>query len=169
MIEEIFLDQDGVLSDFKKKYREVFKSDPEEDYNASNKKRKELHQKRFHEFIKNQYFAALEPMPDFKEGIEFIKRIHKEYNIPVCILTSTAKEEYMMELSAQKSLWLREHDVPFYPSFVPGKRFKHYFSKPNRVLVDDTKSTIDNWNSMGGVGIHHLSWRDTINKIKELL
>ena len=51
MISELFIDQDGVLADFKKRYVQLYKSDPETDYNAPNKKRKELHQKRFHDFI----------------------------------------------------------------------------------------------------------------------
>jgi hypothetical protein len=169
MISEIFVDQDGVLADFQKRYRQIYKTDPEIDYNSSNKKRKELHQKRFHDFIENKQFAVLEPMPDFKEGLEYLKQIHKDYKIPICILTSTAKEEYIKELSAQKGFWLKKYNVPFHPVFVPGKRYKHYYSKPGRVLIDDTKSTIVNWNSMSGIGIHHLSWKDTIKRINSLL
>lgn len=169
MINELFIDQDGVLADFQKRYRQIYKSDPEIDYNSSNKKRKELHQKRFHDFIENKQFAALEPMPDFKEGLDYLIRIHKEYKIPICVLTSTAKEEYIKELSAQKRFWLKKYNVPFHPVFVPGKRFKHFFSKPGRVLIDDTKSTIHNWNSMGGKGIHHTSWKKTISELNSLL
>ena len=108
-------------------------------------------------------------MSDFKEGLEYLKQIHKNYKIPVCILTSTAKEEYLNELSQQKRFWLKKYNVPFNPVFVPGKRFKHYFSKPRRILIDDTKSNIDNWNSMGGTGIHHISWKKTITKLNSLL
>jgi hypothetical protein len=169
MISELFIDQDGVLSNFQKRYSQLYKAAAEEDYNSSNKKRKELHQKRFHDFIENKQFAALEPMSDFKKGLEYLKRIHKDYNIPICILTSTAKEEYLNELSIQKKLWLKNYNVPFHPVFVPGKRYKHYYSKPGRVLVDDTESTITNWNSMGGTGVHHISWEDTIKRINSLL
>nr|QMP83218.1 MAG: hypothetical protein [Caudoviricetes sp.] len=169
MISEIFVDQDGVLSDFKKRYAQLYKADPEEDYNASNTKRKNLHKKRFHDFIENKQFAVLEPMPDFKEGLEYLKGIHKQHKIPICILTSTANEDYIKELSAQKGFWLKKYNVPFHPVFVPGKKYKHYYSKPGRILIDDTKSTIDNWNGMGGIGIHHLSWKDTIKRINSLL
>lgn len=169
MISEIFVDQDGVLSDFKKRYVQLFKANPEEDYNSKNKERKKLHHKRFDEFIKKEQFARLDPMPDFSEGIEYLKKIHKDYKIPICILTSVAREEYFNSLGNQKKFWLKHHNVPFFPVLVPGKRFKCLYSKPNRLLIDDTHSNINDWIRHGGIGIYHKNWKETINEINKLI
>jgi hypothetical protein len=169
VIQEIFVDQDGVICDFHKKYKELFNSDAIEDYNDERPDVREIHQKRFASIVEGKLFETLDPMPDFELGLEFLVSIRKKYNIPISILTSTAREEYLKELSEQKKFWLKKHGVPFYPVFVPGKRFKHYYSKSGRILIDDVKSTIENWNSMGGIGIHHKSWKETIEIVLSLL
>lgn len=164
-IQQIAVDMDGVLSDFRSKYREVFKADPEEDYNAKNKKRKELHQKRFHEFIQDGYFEHLDPMPDLQLGLDFLSKL----DIHIYILTSVAREEYIHILSSQKRKWLKEYNIHYNPVFVPGKRMKCYYSKPNRVLIDDTKSNTDQWIEHHGIGIHHKSWEETIKELNRYL
>jgi hypothetical protein len=165
MIIEIAVDMDGVLSDFRKKYREIFKTDPEEDYNTTDETRKVAHQHRFHKFIEDGHFEYLEPMPDLQLGLEFLSSL----DIPIYILTSVAREEYMRSLSSQKRKWLKQYNIQYNPVFVPGKRIKCYYAKPNKVLIDDTKSNIDDWNSNSGIGIHHKSWEQSINTLKEYL
>lgn len=169
MIEELFIDLDGVMADFHKRYHEIFNEDAAIDYNVSNNKKAKKYRKNFHKFIEDKQFATLDPMPDFKEGIEFLEWINIEHKIPVCFLTSTAKEEYLNEISSQKKEWLKNNNIRFHAMFVPGKRFKCYFAKQNRILVDDTRSNVDSWNLHGGVGIHHESWEISINSIKDLL
>ena len=159
MISEIFVDLDGVLANFHKRFDELYHAKPEIDY-PSNKKKKAEYVKRFHEFIVTGQFAILDPMPDIDLGLDFLRKLHKQ--VPICILTSTAREEYLTEVSRQKRIWLKEHGIEFHPVFVPGKRYKHYYSKPGRVLIDDTVSNIDDWRSMGGIGILHKSWEQTI-------
>lgn len=165
MISEIFLDMDGVISDFKKRYKEVFKADPEEDYNAKTKKRKVLHQKRFREFIYDGEFLNLEPMEDLQIGLDYIKSL----NLPTCILTSTATEEYIHILGEHKKLWLNKYNIPYNVVLVPGKRLKYYYSKSNRLLIDDTLSTVESWILNGGFAIRHLNWESSIEQIKEFL
>ena len=38
----------------------------------------------------------------------------------------------------------------------------------SNILVDDYKKNIDEWESAGGVGIHHTSVSRTISELKEL-
>jgi hypothetical protein len=45
---------------------------------------------------------------------------------------------------------------------------KQLFSEPNRILIDDMKQTIDEWNAKGGIGIFHISAADTISQLKKL-
>jgi hypothetical protein len=39
---------------------------------------------------------------------------------------------------------------------------KQKFAGENRILIDDLKKTIDEWNEAGGIGIHHTSTANTI-------
>lgn len=159
MIVEIFVDMDGVLSDFYSRFKSLYKVIPEVDYNAETKK---VYTGQFDKFVKDNHFETLDPMPDLVEGLEFLRKLHEQ--IPICILTSTAREEYLNELARQKRSWLRQHSIEFHPVFVPGKHMKCYYSKPNRLLIDDTPSNIEQWINGGGIGILHTSWEQTIKE-----
>ena len=165
MIIEIFLDQDGVLSDFKKRYKEIFKTDAEDDYYTKDKVRKVLHQERFRKFVQSGQFEDLDPMPDLQIGLDYIRSL----NIPTCILTSTATEEYIHTLGNQKKNWLKKHNIEYNAMLVPGKRMKCYYAKPNRLLIDDTLSNVEDWRRRFGYAIHHKSWEETIIQMKEFL
>ena len=169
MISELFIDMDGCVSDFHKRYEELYSIEPEVDYNTSNNKKQKFHRENFKQFVEDEHFANLDPMPDFQEGLEFLEWINNEHNIPVCFLTSTATEEYLNEISKQKREWLKKHNVKFNAVFVPGKRMKCYYAKENRILVDDTFSNVESWILNHGIGIHHKSWKETINIIKTYL
>lgn len=168
-VNELFIDMDGCVSDFHKRYYELFESDALEDYFSSNNKKKKIHHERFAKIVKDGHFATFDPMPDFEEGLEFLEMVNRKYEIPVCFLTSTATEEYLKEISRQKQEWLKKYNIRFNAVFVPGKRMKCYYAKEGRVLVDDTLSNIEDWNLNHGIGIHHKSWKETINIIKTYL
>jgi len=42
------------------------------------------------------------------------------------------------------------------------------FARPDSILIDDRKDTIDAWNAAGGVGIFHTSAEDTIKQLQDL-
>lgn len=162
MITEVFVDMDGVISDFRSRFKQLYQKDPLVDYprNEENDYRSN-----FDKFVREQEFINLDPMPDLEQGLKFLREVRKQ--CLVSILTSSAREEYLEELVYQKKTWLKTQGIEFHPILVPGKHLKHYYSKPGRVLIDDTLSTIENWRSMGGIGIHHKSWTETIKEYKE--
>jgi hypothetical protein len=45
---------------------------------------------------------------------------------------------------------------------------KREFANKNSILIDDLKSNISEWNSSGGIGVHHRNANETISKLKEL-
>lgn len=45
---------------------------------------------------------------------------------------------------------------------------KHKYSGKDKILIDDMTSTIYRWIDGGGIGIHHISTFDTLNKLKKL-
>jgi hypothetical protein len=167
-IEEVFIDLDGVLAHFSKRYDELFHEIPEENYpNESNNQKKNRYKSNFDLFVKGNNFATLDPMPDFHIAIPFINKISKKYL--TYILSSTAKEEYLHELTRQKKEWLKKYDISLYAIFVPGARIKQYYSKPNRILIDDKLQTIHQWNANGGIGIHHKTWNQTIKEFNKII
>lgn len=166
MVKEIFIDLDGVIFDFEKRFYELFREHSLTNYPNSNSARKKRYKEEFEEFVKGRNFANLDLMPDFRLAIPFLNKISKTAN--VYILSSTANEEYLKEISAQKKECLKKYDINFYPIFVPGKRLKQLYSRPGRVLIDDTKQNIDDWNAMGGIGIQHINWTNTIKRFNAI-
>ena len=53
--------------------------------------------------------------------------------------------------------------------FVTDKSQKQNYSGPNKILIDDDKKTIDEWNSKGGNGIQHISNQQTLQTLNSLM
>lgn len=159
MIEKIYLDLDGVLADFQKRYQELFSTAPDHDTS-----RKRFGQ-RFGIFIQNNNFATLDMMSDALELLSYLKTV----SVPIEILSSTAREISNEEISRQKQTWLDNHDIKYPAIFVPGKRLKVNYASENCILIDDTVSNIDDWNKAGGIGILHKNASDTISMLQPLL
>ena len=156
-IEKIYLDLDGVVADFNRRYIELFHIDPK----LAEKNQKFDHY--FEDFIQGQNFATLPLMPNAMDLVQFLKSLP----IPTVILSSTANEEKWEEISKQKREWLERNGINFRAIFVPGKKFKKYYASPSSLIIDDTESIIDDWREKGGPAIwykdHHttmllLSW-----------
>jgi hypothetical protein len=143
---------DGVIADFTKRYRELYKMMPREA-----EKNKQF-DKFFDEFIATGQFATLELMPGTMEGIEFLRKA----SAPTQILSSTANEARYDAISKQKLIWLQTHGITFTPNFVPGKRLKQEYAAPDKIIIDDTESVIEQWKAKGGIGILHKDWPSTL-------
>jgi len=151
-ISSIFLDMDGVIADFTKKYKELFRVEPrqaEKDKNFNHF---------FDEFIANGEFANLDLMGGAADGIDFLRKAP----VPTQILSSTANEENYDAISKQKMIWLQKHGITFHPIFVPGKRHKYKYAATDRIIIDDTESVITDWIKAGGIGILHKDWPTTL-------
>ena len=155
-IDKIYLDLDGVIANFTKRYKEVYGVDPD-----SKRGRKDFNDN-FGNFIKTKQFETLELLPDASLLIEYLKN----QELPVEILSSTGRPENHEEVSRQKTVWLCEHGIPFKGNFVPGKELKKNFASPTSLIIDETLSVIDDWKEAGGPAIHHKNARDTIVMLK---
>ena len=151
-IKMIYLDMDGVIADFYKRYHELYRLAPREA-----EKKKEFN-KYFDEFIATGQFATLDLMDGAMDGVEFLRKAP----VPTQILSSTANEARYDTISKQKMVWLQTHGITFTPNFVPGKRHKYKFATPDSIIIDDTESVIDDWRKAGGIGILHKDWPTTL-------
>ena len=149
----IYLDMDGVIADFDKKYIELHGVTPRE----AEKNKKFDHY--FPEFIEQKGFQTLDLLPGAAEGLVFLR---KHLTVPTQILSSTASEARYDAISKQKKIWLETHGITFTPNFVPGKRHKYKFAGPDKIIIDDTESVINQWKEAGGIGILHKDWVTTL-------
>jgi hypothetical protein len=147
---------DGVIADFDKRYKELYKMEPKE---AEDKK--EFY-KFFDGFIATKQFATLDLLPDAVPLLNYLSKL----NIPTEILSSTSSEKRDTDIRAQKLMWLQTHNIGFKVNLVPGKRLKKDFSNANSILIDDTPVNIDQWRREGGVGILHTDTISTLGILK---
>ena len=151
-IECIYLDMDGVIADFESRYQQLYNMHPRE---AEKNKKFDHH---FDEFIVFNNFATLDKMPGTDDAIDFLRKL----NTTTQILSSTANEKNYDAISKQKMIWLQKQGITFNPIFVPGKDLKYKYAKPTTIIIDDTKSVIDDWKQAGGIGIWHKDWPTTL-------
>lgn len=156
-IAKIYVDMDGVLCNFEKRY--------EERYGNLDDKPRIKFRSNFDDFIKTKQFATLDPMPDMKVLVDYLNQL----KIPKEICSSTAYEETYEDIKEQKEKWLKEHDIKWKANFVPGKRHKYKFATPDSVIIDDTLSVIEDWRKAGGIGIWHKNAKDTILQLATVL
>jgi hypothetical protein len=158
-ISKIYLDLDGVIADFEKRYQSLYHIRPREAQTH-----KEFN-KFFDEFIATKQFATLDFMPDTEEGLRYLDSL----DIPIEILSSTASEERYDAISKQKRNWLQINSINYKQNFVPGKKHKYKFATADSVIIDDTESVINDWRKAGGIGILHKSWPETISKMRMVI
>ena len=156
-ISRIFLDMDGVIADFTKRYKELYNMEPREA-----EKHKQF-DKLFTEFIATGQFATLDLMDGAMDGVEFLRKAP----VPTEILSSTAYEETFDVISIQKMIWLQKYGITFNPIFVPGKRLKYKYATPDSIIIDDTESVIDDWRKAGGIAIWHKDWPTTLAILRQ--
>ena len=157
-IAKIYLDMDGVLSDFTKRYQEISGSTPERDDKS------ERFGQFFNKFIEEEHFATLDPMPGMILLIDFLRKAP----VPTEILSSTAREDRHDAISKQKMIWLQTHGITFKPNFVPGKSLKKHYAEPNALIIDDTESVISDWMKAGGQTIWHQDVPSTLAILKTM-
>ena len=155
-ITKIYLDMDGVIADFDKRYKELYKILPKD---ADTYK---TFDKFFTMFIADREFAKLDLMPDALTLINYLRSLP----MPTEILSSTSSEKRDAEIREQKIDWLKKHNIEFPVNLVPGKRLKRTYAQPDYLLIDDTSQNIDQWRTDGGIGILHTDALTTIGILK---
>ena len=160
MIEVIYLDMDGVLTDFNKRYLELFKIEPD-------KVPKKNWTPNWEEFVGGDHFKTLEWHPEGKELYSGVAAYAKDNAIKVHILTSAGGDHMIDSIAWQKRRWLINNKVPHrYLHVVPGKRFKKDFAESTAILIDDTPKNIVQFREASGHAIHHTgNAKQTLEKL----
>jgi FMN phosphatase YigB (HAD superfamily) len=159
MIKKIYLDMDGVLCDFEKRYFDLFDETPGETRDKKN------FNPNWKSFVKGENFASLDWYPGGKELLEFIRT----YPVEVEILSSSGGDKFHGEVTVQKLNWMKKHGIRYKANIVPGRRHKKDYAQPNTILIDDTEDNIHDFNAAGGHGILHKDVSKTKAQLKKLL
>ena len=160
-IKRIYLDMDGVLTDFEKRYVEMFGQNPLGEDRANKEKSKNWDQ-----FVETRQFESLEWFPGGKKLLDYLQSL----NIPMEILSSTGGPKYHSNVREQKYIWLNDNNVWLNnENIVPGRRIKRFFSFSGHILIDDTEDVVEEFNQYGGKAILHKSAEKTIEALETLL
>jgi hypothetical protein len=159
-IRKIYLDMDGVLTDFQRRYAELFGE------NAAGEDRpNKKNSSNWTEFVMSRQFETLDWFEGAKELLDFVNSL----NVKVEILSSTAGAKYHGEVRDQKTVWLNNAKVWYPANLVPGRRVKRFFSYKGNVLIDDTPDVTEEFAKYGGSAILHTDVNSTIAQLKEML
>jgi len=158
----IYIDMDGVLCDFDKKYRELFNTSTKE---VRDKKDNALYRKNWDIFLDNQGFSSLEWFEGGQELIKFLETL----DVQLCILSSAGGFHRQRMVMSQKLEWLTKHGIHFPAVIVPGRKYKAGFADADSFIIDDTPDVIYDFTARGGGGVIHRTLEGTIISVKSWL
>lgn len=152
----IYLDMDGVLCNFDKKFMELFSH-------------REYDPRLFRQAVlDHKIFLDLEWMPN---GLELYRGVMSipSHLAKVEILSSTGTAETLIkhEAMVQKQQWLYHHDISLPTNFSSSKREKAKWSHPRAILIDDREGCVEPFRLSGGRAILHRDedWKSTIDQL----
>jgi len=159
MIEKIYLDMDGVLCNFEKRYTELYNEAP------SSSRDKKNWSENWTDFVMSKQFETLDIFPGAIELLRYVR----DTDLPIEILTSSGGLKYHDLVAEQKGVWLKKQGLAYKRNVVPGRSLKASYATPNTILIDDTEDVIVAFNKAGGIGILHKNIDETLVTLKTLL
>tara|TARA_B100000686_G_scaffold324856_1_gene380945 strand:- start:2267 stop:2731 length:465 start_codon:yes stop_codon:yes gene_type:complete len=150
----VFLDMDGVLSDFDTPIIDKFGSKKE--WNDGWDK------------LNPDFFYTLPKKPDADELVDYVRGL-----FDVHVLTAIPKKGKFDAARVQKFKWCFDN-FKIYPSkihvcFREEKQF--YAAEDNlspNVLIDDLEKNCSEFKAKGGIAIHHTSTKNSIQELQQL-
>lgn len=150
---------DGVLTNFEKRYDELYGIRPSEQM-----ERTTHFWRYFEQFIVGGNFRTLEKHPTADQLLEFVAKM----NVPVEILTSSGGDKHHERVSEDKIAWLCDNGIPYKANIVPGGSKKALLAHPWHILVDDTQHVVDKYRAAGGTAVLHYDIDVTLNELAAL-
>jgi hypothetical protein len=160
----IYLDMDGVLTDFERRFEQFAGVTPNEFISQKSIEFGEgKADEQFWDLIDNQigvrFWAGMPWMPEGEELYKYVKKYKPQ------ILTSPSKDD---SSRIGKGVWVKRN-MPGVPlKFGYKAEGKAKFAGPNKILIDDRAENIQAWKSAGGIGILFKSTEQVKNELSKL-
>ena len=147
----LYLDMDGVLCNFNKKFQELKSLYPDEPDHTRFRNAVMIH----------HIFEDLDFMPDTQQLLNHVSRLN---GINIEILTSMGTPDRTRSEAArsQKTKWLDKWNIPYKANFVHSKPEKSKFAHDHAILIDDSIGCITPFIEKLGHGILHVNATDSI-------
>ncbi len=152
MINNIYLDMDGVIANFDKGYSAIYGLNCRDDPNDNH----------WYEFVANNGFYNLETCEEFDILINKLNTLKCKLNILSCAGTRSNYED----VKEQKIKWLEKNNLGHLHSiFTKTKLEKSNYANDSSLLIDDSVPCIDPFKNKGGYGILHQTVSQTISQL----
>lgn len=161
-MKKIYIDMDGVLTDFNRKYMEMFGLTPSEIRASRDRKAYSAH---WHKFVDSDGFVKLDWHPGGQQLVDYLAHLWND-GVQLCILSSAGGFDRHREVQEQKMEWLYDHGIGYPAVIVPGRRFKAGFADRDSFIIDDTADVVDSFIGRGGHGIIHVDVDRTIEAVE---
>ena len=142
----LFVDMDGVVSDFEGYANQLIDIDIKPGYRFSQAEWERLR------IQAPRIYRHLEVLPTANELIHELKLLRDEYAFNMVFLTAVPHENDMPWAYWDKIEWACKHFPGIPVWFGPYSHNKQHHHKPGDILIDDRISNINEW---PGVGILH--------------
>jgi len=149
---KIYCDMDGVLVNFDKGYFQLTGIDSTEDLPNNHMFWDPINKAGY------DFWFNLEWMPDRKRLWNYIKKHEPK------ILSAPSREE---ESRVAKYDWVYR-ELPDTHLILRSAKHKKDFATPTSILIDDRIDNVQGWRDAGGIAIHHVSTKHTIDQLKVL-
>ena len=156
---KIYIDMDGVLCDFDKKFKEISGEDFIEysDKYGWNKTWKTIEKSGI------EYWSEMEWNGGGKKLWNFLKNLDN-----VEILTGSPRDKVGEYAKKGKEIWIKKNIGDIKVNHIEGK-LKFTYVKNNDILIDDMERNCNLWENAGGIAILHKNTNNTIEELKKLI
>jgi hypothetical protein len=149
----IYLDMDGVLTDFAKAFKNTAGFDVKDSNVGDNDSVYIILQN-----VSEEFWSKMAWMPDGKELWNYVKKL----NVVIC---STPIDNDACRVGKRK--WCRDNLGAQIKVILTAEKEK--YANPNNILIDDREKVIKKWVKAGGISILHKNAKDTIKQLKKIL
>ena len=169
----ILLDMDGVLVDFSAQYEKINGKRPIEVYQPGSTPSPEK-DRAWNRYVDQ---AGFEDAPLHEGALQLlcaVSNLVKEGRVSaVEICSSAGGKARQVDVTRQKNVWLKLHDMDFMHAHIVQNGYKKAevinLEKYHDILIDDTDRIVDNFRQHGGFAILHTSVEDTVKQLEELV
>jgi hypothetical protein len=161
---EIFCDMDGVLCDFVSQWKKYHGEDPDT-------MRRRIGKPAFDDLLNAmdyQFWFTMKPMPG---ALERLWPTIGKYGAKILSAPSDDPNNlgtFNPDSTGGKTAWVKKYLGSSVEVIFRKSTKKQEFSAPNKILVDDLKRNIDQWNAKQGIGIQFLNADQAVRDLNKL-